>query len=207
MSCKDRFRGHVRRIAVVGVAGPGVFRLGGGGAGHAHGAGRYCRDAGDHCRRQKLGHRGWNAVNGLCFFWNQYGTDTWQRETVAGPGTTFSSPAIAQDGNTVIIAAQGAGNSLDFYWHQIGTSTWHQETVAGVRTTFSAPSMTVKAGAVNTVALLPCGRANRRVQPIADAVGVEPGRLPRACRMGRSAAVRILVSEAVAVERTRCHHD
>jgi hypothetical protein len=82
------------------------------------------------------------AANGLRFYWNQYGTNTWTGEQVAGNGTTFSAPSIAQNGNSVVIAAQGPNNSLDFYWAANGTSTWHQETVAGPGTTFSAPALT-----------------------------------------------------------------
>jgi len=69
------------------------------------------------------------SADTLLFYWNNYGTNTWHREEVAGAGSTHSAPAIAQDGDTVIIAAQGAGNSLDFYWQQIGTTPWHPELV------------------------------------------------------------------------------
>jgi hypothetical protein len=88
----------------------------------------------------------------LYFFWNQYGTDNWQPETVAGAGTTFSSPSISVSGDTVIIAAQGPNDSPDFYWQQIGASGWHPEQVAGRGTTFSAPSLTGNGGHVNIVA-------------------------------------------------------
>src|SRR5258707_500941 len=46
--------------------------------------------------------------DGLRFYWNEHGTDTWHGEQVAANGTTFSSPSIAQAGNYVVIAAQGA---------------------------------------------------------------------------------------------------
>src|SRR5580704_1972661 len=52
--------------------------------------------------------------DGLRFYWNQHGTNTWRGEQVAASGTTFSSPTIAQDDNSVIIATQGVNNSLDF---------------------------------------------------------------------------------------------
>jgi hypothetical protein len=90
--------------------------------------------------------------DGLRFYWNQYGTDTWRGEQVAPNRTTFSAPSIAQDGNTVVIAVQGAHNSLDFYWALNGTSTWYAETVAGAFTTYSAPSLAVNGGGVNIVA-------------------------------------------------------
>jgi hypothetical protein len=81
-----------------------------------------------------------NAVNGLYFFWNQYGTDNWQAETVAGAGTTFSSPSISVSANTVIIAAQGPDDSLDFYWQADGSPTWHPEVVPN-GTAFSQPAL------------------------------------------------------------------
>ena len=62
--------------------------------------------------------------DGLRFYWNEHGTDTWHGEQVAANGTTFSSPSIAQVGDYVVIAAQGADNSLDFYWQPNGGSGW-----------------------------------------------------------------------------------
>jgi len=73
-------------------------------------------------------------------------------ETVAGKGTTYSTPSVKQDGKSVIIAAEGPANSLEFYWAANGTSAWHQESVAGSGTTFSAPSQTVNGKSVNIVA-------------------------------------------------------
>jgi hypothetical protein len=67
--------------------------------------------------------------NGLRFYWNEHGTNTWHGEQVA------------EDGNSVVIAAQGAGNSLDFYWQPNGGTGWNPETVAGQGTTYSAPSV------------------------------------------------------------------
>jgi len=90
--------------------------------------------------------------DGLYFFWNQYGTTSWQAEQVAASGTTFSAPTIAADGSSVIIAAQGANNSLMFYWQQDGATGWNPETVAGSGTTFSAPSIVANDGSANIVA-------------------------------------------------------
>jgi hypothetical protein len=92
------------------------------------------------------------SEDGLRFYWNQYGTNTWRGEQVAANGTTYSPPTIVQDGNAVIIAAQGPNDSLDFYWQQIGASGWNAETVAGARSTYSAPSMGVDGNTVNIAA-------------------------------------------------------
>ena len=82
--------------------------------------------------------------DGLRFYWNEHGTDTWHGEQVAADGTTFSAPSIAQDGNSVVIAAQGVGNSLDFYWAQDGTTTWHPETLPALES--GAPAITTSPG-------------------------------------------------------------
>jgi hypothetical protein len=52
--------------------------------------------------------------DGLRFYCNEFGTNNWHGEQVAADGTTYSDPAMAQNGNTTIIAAEGPSNSLDF---------------------------------------------------------------------------------------------
>ena len=79
--------------------------------------------------------------DGLRFYWNEFGANNGHGEQVATDGTTFSDPAIAQIGNTVVIAAEGIFNSLDLYWQTNGASGWNMETVAGIQTTYSAPSL------------------------------------------------------------------
>jgi hypothetical protein len=63
-------------------------------------------------------------------------------------GIAFSHPSIAQVGNDVVIAAQGANNSMDLYWQVNGASGWNAETVAGSWTTYSAPSLAPNGTAV-----------------------------------------------------------
>ena len=65
------------------------------------------------------------ADNSLMFYWQTNGTAPWHAEQVAGPGTTFSAPSIAQVGDSSAIAAQGRDGSLMFYWQTIGTAPWH----------------------------------------------------------------------------------
>ena len=77
---------------------------------------------------------------GLNFYWNEYGTNNWHAEQVAGNATTaMSAPSVAQVGNGVDIAARGVTNNLDFYWQVNGASGWNPEVVAGPGTTFSTP--------------------------------------------------------------------
>ena len=77
----------------------------------------------------------------LMFYWQTIGTVPWHAEQVAGSGTTFSGPSVAQVGNSSVIVALGPNNSLMFYWQTIGTVPWNPEQVAGPGTTFSAPSV------------------------------------------------------------------
>ena len=70
-------------------------------------------------------------ANSLDFYWAFNGSSTWGPETVAGPGTTFSAPAITGNDGYANIAAEGPGSSLDFYWQQNGTTPWHPEPVPG----------------------------------------------------------------------------
>ncbi len=76
----------------------------------------------------------------LLYYWKDHnGSGT---QTVAGPGTTFSAPTIADGNNSTSISAQGPGNSLAFYWQQTGTDdTWNQEAVANSASTYSVPAM------------------------------------------------------------------
>jgi hypothetical protein len=79
----------------------------------------------------------------LLFYWQIDGTPTWNAETVAGPGTTYSEPAMVTDGGGVVdIAVMGPNNSLMFYSQDIGATTWTAETVAGPGTTYSEPAIT-----------------------------------------------------------------
>jgi hypothetical protein len=103
----------------------------------------YCRRCGRPRRRG----------DGLVFWWNQNGTNTWRGEPVAANGTTFSAPSIAADGNGVIIAAEGVNHSLDFYWQTDGSSTWSPaEVVAGANSTYSAPVLADIGNGVGIVA-------------------------------------------------------
>ncbi|MGI9006618.1 MAG: hypothetical protein ACR2FU_10545 [Streptosporangiaceae bacterium] len=91
--------------------------------------------------------------NGLRFYWNEHGTNTWHGEQVAANGTTFSPPSIAQDGNAVVIAAQGPTPA----WISTGRPTAAQ---SGTRRRSPArgrpsPAITANNGSVNVVALGP----------------------------------------------------
>jgi hypothetical protein len=43
----------------------------------------------------------------LMFYWQPIGSEQWNAEQVAGPGTTIMWPSVAQVGNSTVIAAQG----------------------------------------------------------------------------------------------------
>jgi hypothetical protein len=88
-------------------------------------------------------------------YWQVNGASGWNSEVIAGPGTTFSGPSVAQDGTATVISAEGAANSLDFYWAVNGNSTWNPEVVAGAGTTESAPAMVAQGGGVDIAAAGP----------------------------------------------------
>ncbi|HTX01283.1 MAG TPA: hypothetical protein VMD59_21040, partial [Acidimicrobiales bacterium] len=62
-------------------------------------------------------------------------------ETIAGPHTTYSAPAIAVANNTTAVTLQGPNNCLDFYWQTLGTSAWNEQSVSGRLTTFGPPAI------------------------------------------------------------------
>jgi hypothetical protein len=63
-------------------------------------------------------------------------------EQPAGGGARHDlfNPAVAQSGNSAVIAASGT-DGLDFYWQPIGGSGWNHQQVAGSLTTGSPPSI------------------------------------------------------------------
>lgn len=65
------------------------------------------------------------AGESLWFWWNINGNSTWYQEQVAGPGSTYSAPAITDSGTGVQIAAAGPNGTLWFYWAGHGSSTWN----------------------------------------------------------------------------------
>jgi hypothetical protein len=72
--------------------------------------------------------------NSLQVYWQPIGSQQWNRETVAGPGSAFSAPSVAQVGDSTVIAVQGPNDqgpndTLLFFWQPIGSQQWNQENV------------------------------------------------------------------------------
>ncbi len=67
----------------------------------------------------------------LNFFWAVNGQSFWHTETVRGPRTAYSAPAITVNGNFATISVAGASGRLKFFWAVNGMATGHAETVAG----------------------------------------------------------------------------
>ena len=65
----------------------------------------------------------------LVFYWQTVGSLQWNLEQVAGPGTCFSAPSVAQVGGQTVIAALGSNDSLVFYWQTSGSGQWNPEQV------------------------------------------------------------------------------
>ena len=83
----------------------------------------------------------------LLLYWATPGSN-WNEQTVAGPGTTYSDPAVfvraAAPGGETDIVAEGPHNSLRYYYASTPQSPWTEVTVAGNHTTYSAPSIYVR---------------------------------------------------------------
>src|ERR1700728_494669 len=79
--------------------------------------------------------------NSLMIYWQDNGSKAWGSEQVAGPGTTYSAPALTQYEGDIYLAAEGPYNQLLRYFDVPGTDSWNVEPVAGVYTTYSAPSI------------------------------------------------------------------
>jgi hypothetical protein len=79
------------------------------------------------------------------YFWAAPGA-RWNSAQVAGPGTTFSAPAIAvrSTGEADVVAA-GGNATLMYYWAAPG-SQWKSSQIAGWAQfpSFSAPSIAVR---------------------------------------------------------------
>ncbi|HEX2746318.1 MAG TPA: hypothetical protein VHN16_18220 [Streptosporangiaceae bacterium] len=60
----------------------------------------------------------------LKFYQAVDGSSTWNAETVAGSGTTYSAPSMILNGDNVNIAAMGEDNSLDCYAATVGMDNW-----------------------------------------------------------------------------------
>jgi hypothetical protein len=69
-------------------------------------------------------------VGGICYYWQQAGTQPWHREVVDGSANA-RNPSIAWNGHAVVIAAwQLPGNIV--YWSQTaGTGTWNKQVING----------------------------------------------------------------------------
>jgi len=78
----------------------------------------------------------------LMFYWQPIGSEQWNPEQVAGPGTTYVTPSVAQVGDFTVIAARGQEGSLLFYLQRIGSKQWSPGyEIAGSFTVFYPPSV------------------------------------------------------------------
>jgi chitinase len=100
------------------------------------------------------------------FYWQPIGSQQWNPEQVAGPGTTPYGVSVAQVGDSTVIAAVGPNDSLVFYWQTIGSLQWNPEQVAGPGTTFSVPKVAQVGEATVIAAQGPGGSLLQYWQPI-----------------------------------------
>jgi hypothetical protein len=70
-------------------------------------------------------------ANSLDFYGATNGSATWHPETVAGPGTTYSAPAVIGNDGSANVVAEGPNNTLTCYWQENGDNLWNPEPVQG----------------------------------------------------------------------------
>lgn len=72
------------------------------------------------------GHRQHQLNWRLTYWWNLGGDTFWSQAAVPGPGAiSFSDPAVAWTGTTVIITALGSNGMLYYFWSQeAGAPSW-----------------------------------------------------------------------------------
>jgi hypothetical protein len=68
--------------------------------------------------------------NALDIYWAPNGSTTYDTGTVAGPGTTYSAPAMVLNGDGVDMTVAGPGGSLYDYFAVNGSATWSAGQVA-----------------------------------------------------------------------------
>ena len=106
----------------------------------------------------------------LEFYWKQDGSSTWHPERVpSNVPVVTNSPAVAQVGNSSVIAAEGTDGSLQFYWQAIGSPRWADEQVAGPGTTTGAPEIAQVGNSSVIAAPGPNGTIDYYYQPIGAA--------------------------------------
>ena len=82
------------------------------------------------------------ADNNLDFYYapDPRGYGGWTVNPVAGPGSTFSAPAMARTDGGTVIAARGPDNSVYFYWNNDGDPHWNPSLIPGA-VAASAPAL------------------------------------------------------------------
>jgi hypothetical protein len=103
----------------------------------------------------------------LNFYYEPIGSPNWSTaEQVAGPGNASSDAAVAQVGNSAVIAVQGA-NGLDYYWQAIGSPNWSPaQQVARVDVTQGDPAIAQVGQSTVIAAQTPSGQINFYYQGI-----------------------------------------
>jgi hypothetical protein len=96
--------------------------------------------------------------NNLNFYWQAVGSPNWSSaEQVAAAPNAQSDPAVAQVGNSTVIAVQGT-NGLDYYWQAVGSPSWSQPQLVSTAATQGTPSIAQSGQATVIAALTSSGQ-------------------------------------------------
>jgi len=102
----------------------------------------------------------------LAFYWIPDSSNTPHSEVVPSNVPIKQEPAVAQVGQSSVIAAEGTDGSLQYYWQPIGSPTWHEEQVAGAGSTTGIPDITQVGNSTVIAAPGPNYTINYYYQPI-----------------------------------------
>ena len=80
--------------------------------------------------------------NTLTFYWQTIGTQPWNEEVVAGPGTSLMPPSVAWVGDSSMIVARANGATALAFSQVIGSAAWYQQVVSGHATVGGPLSIT-----------------------------------------------------------------
>jgi hypothetical protein len=108
--------------------------------------------------------------SGLYYYYQPIGGKSWAKQSLPGSYDSGMSPAIAQVGNSVVIAAVDIFGDLNYWWEPIGTDEWQEQNVQSSSTStvdsVSRPAITEAGNSTVIAEVDAIGDLNFYYQPI-----------------------------------------
>ncbi len=79
----------------------------------------------------------------LYVYWQSFGSDTWNKQIVAGKDTAYSTPRVIQVLSHAVIAVEGPTHTLDVYTDSGPHGAWRRSVVGGKETTYATPGIAI----------------------------------------------------------------